>query len=617
MKTFYINEILKVVIVRYNYILKTVIILFILNSFAFAYTIGNVKSNKNIQEITSSITYYVSSSTGDNNRSPAEASNSNTPWESIDNINSLKLNPGDSVLFKRGDIFYGSLKLSVKGTKEKPIVIGAYGIGANPIISGAISLSNWTEVKSGVWSTELSQSPGYVFQKNQLLPVSKYPVGYLTVDSVLSPTSFRVKEDVSNSWIGATVGIQYVNFAMGFQPIVSINSNVITLKLPPQMTYVGGQVANITKGRPFFISNNVSLFRNDGDWSYDSLQKLLFVKSNNSPEMIDVSHNLTGISIQNSKNVNIQDIDIEKTISFGIEIIPSGSSIYLNNIHTKFTGNAGINIPQGDSITIRNCIIEYSGIYGINIRSSNSIVQNCKINNIGLNWEIIYPFSQSLHVGYGLYCSGNNADLSSNIIDSTGYNGINFDCKKNLIYNNRVTNYCLQLTDGAGIYTSWSNSAGSVVHDNIIQQTNFSDPKILIEGIYLDDKNLNCKIENNTIIGNRFGIFMHNASQEIISNNKIINPLYAGIFSQNDGYAGIPVGNNEITGNSITVNRTGVYLIGYTQNSLSDGIGIIDKNIYQGLNFNPTFIFYNNKNRKIYTINEWKSIGYDKNSLVK
>jgi surface protein len=46
------------------------------------------------------------------------------------------LNPGDQVLFKRGDSFPGTLTITKSGSLGLPITFGAYGTGAKPIFSG-------------------------------------------------------------------------------------------------------------------------------------------------------------------------------------------------------------------------------------------------------------------------------------------------------------------------------------------------------------------------------------------------------------------------------------------------------------------------------------------------
>src|SRR5437868_1321958 len=89
--------------------------------------------------------YYFSSISGNDGRTPAEAKHSSTPWKTIDKLNSFfaNLEPGDSILFKRGEIFYGAITVSKSGSSNLPIVIGAYGTGSKPMITSFIKLSNW------------------------------------------------------------------------------------------------------------------------------------------------------------------------------------------------------------------------------------------------------------------------------------------------------------------------------------------------------------------------------------------------------------------------------------------------------------------------------------------
>ena len=51
------------------------------------------------------------------------------PWKTITKLNSVQLNPGDSVLFTGGQTFSGSILLDIndKGSKEKPIVLSSAG----------------------------------------------------------------------------------------------------------------------------------------------------------------------------------------------------------------------------------------------------------------------------------------------------------------------------------------------------------------------------------------------------------------------------------------------------------------------------------------------------------
>ena len=59
--------------------------------------------------------YFISSSEGnDKNDGLSDLS----PWASLDRLNSEKLYPGDIIKFKRGDVFYGQLRIDESGLPE-------------------------------------------------------------------------------------------------------------------------------------------------------------------------------------------------------------------------------------------------------------------------------------------------------------------------------------------------------------------------------------------------------------------------------------------------------------------------------------------------------------------
>lgn len=79
-------------------------------------------------------TYYVSSSEGiDSNDGLTEA----TPIASLEAISSINLFPGDRVLFKSGDTFYGLYSVNGSGAEGNPILIGRYGQGSQPILDAS------------------------------------------------------------------------------------------------------------------------------------------------------------------------------------------------------------------------------------------------------------------------------------------------------------------------------------------------------------------------------------------------------------------------------------------------------------------------------------------------
>ena len=93
--------------------------------------------------------YYVDCIAGDDSNSgTSEAS----AWKSLDKGSAAPLNPGDSILLKRGCIWTGKLLVSRSGTATNSIVIGAYGSGELPIIENSIDGTSGVDV-SGSYIT--------------------------------------------------------------------------------------------------------------------------------------------------------------------------------------------------------------------------------------------------------------------------------------------------------------------------------------------------------------------------------------------------------------------------------------------------------------------------------
>ena len=80
-------------------------------------------------------TYYVSAGGSDANdgKSPESA------WETLDKVNATALQPGDSVSFRRGDVFSGGIVVGRSGTSRARITLNAYGSGDLPTITGGLT----------------------------------------------------------------------------------------------------------------------------------------------------------------------------------------------------------------------------------------------------------------------------------------------------------------------------------------------------------------------------------------------------------------------------------------------------------------------------------------------
>lgn len=102
--------------------------------------------------------YYIDPENGSRKNNALSPESAGKKWED------LKILPGDTVLFRRGSVIRGAID-SPAGSKEAPIVWGAYGEGDAPQFRGSVSLSEpsgWKEYASNVWMWDhpLPSEPG-------------------------------------------------------------------------------------------------------------------------------------------------------------------------------------------------------------------------------------------------------------------------------------------------------------------------------------------------------------------------------------------------------------------------------------------------------------------------
>jgi len=154
--------------------------------------------------LASATTYYVSSSSGNDGNG---GNSSVTAWQTIARVNSQTFLPGDSILFRRGDIWNESLVPSSSGAVGNPITFDAYGTGPAPNFTGYYAVPPaWVLVTGNAWKIALPASYstinfclfGSVWGQKVAASTSNlmgkwdyyFANGYLYVFSVGNPASF-------------------------------------------------------------------------------------------------------------------------------------------------------------------------------------------------------------------------------------------------------------------------------------------------------------------------------------------------------------------------------------------------------------------------------------------
>ncbi len=155
----------------------------------------------------SATNYYVSASGNDSNNGTSE----NSAWKSIAKVNSVSFKPGDRILFHCGETFTGTVNVNNSGTSGSPIVYGAYGTGAKPVINGAEVISGWTQHSGNIYKAKISSDITQIFVDGERVKPARYPnSGYFLVSNVgrsTKLTSSSLSSSINYTgakWMGRT-----------------------------------------------------------------------------------------------------------------------------------------------------------------------------------------------------------------------------------------------------------------------------------------------------------------------------------------------------------------------------------------------------------------------------
>jgi len=576
--------------------------------------------------------YYFSNNSGNDNRTSAEAKNIATPWKTITKLNSYmsSLMPGDSILFKRGEVFYGALSITKSGTATLPIVFAAYGTGIKPEISGLSTLTGWISKGTNLWEADCPL--GGTAVRNLLLnnvpqQIGRYPnvtdpnKGYLNFESASSNTQITDNQLSSTpNWTGAEMVIRKNHWV--------IDRTNITQHSGTTINYTGGSSYSGVNGWGYFIQNSPYTLDKYGEWYYNSNTKkmLIYTNSQNPGSSVEISSIGTIISINGPKYITLKNLVIEGSNTVSISIL-NAQYININNCYIHASAFNGIEASSCSYITFDNNTIrntKNNGIYFYQSCSNSTISNNLIVNTgymagAGANGDGSYD---------AINVEGGNISIIKNTVDSTGYVPIGFRGDAAIIKNNIVKNYCYIKDDGGGIYGGGSGYGCNTVY---VQKMSYVTDNMVVSGIgapegtnndydatygiYLDDNASNVEITGNTTANIKTsGIFLHNSHEIKITENTVFNCRMQFLIQFNNCTYG-KVRNIDFN-NNILFSKTSTQQILNFQSTENDvnKFGTFNFNSYcRPLNENSAIaIYYNN-----YNLSQWQNLyGQDLNTTT-
>lgn len=328
-------------------------------------------------------TYYVSSSVGNDANSGTALS---SPWKSLSKVNSTSFEPGDSILFKRGDVWIAdALIVSSSGTQGSPIIFGAYGSGNLPKIDGneSSSFPNWYK---GV--LQIIGKNWVTVEHLELTNVQKHIVTLSGDSASATSTAVVIRNCILHVNGSGYMGIYVGNLGtQGSVTNITIDNNTIY-----DISWNGIRVAKGATNST--ISNNViyncvhqgiDFWRDPGDPVCDNIQ----ISGNK------ISRTHIGIYCPNLDNSIIEENDIYDSVyQPGFE----------ETVGIKMVGLNGHN-PMGN-------IIKRNRIWNMSYISSNTaalVLQNT------VNCSVWNNTFYSNYAGYGDWGANTNLSYQNNL----------------------------------------------------------------------------------------------------------------------------------------------------------------------------------------------------------
>jgi len=577
-----------------------------------------------LNSLVSGVNYYISSSGGND---AANGTSESTPWKTIARLNSVfsSIKPGDKILFKRGDTFYGQLKISRSGLPGNPITISAYGTGDKPIITGFTTIFGWTDEGNGIFSRTVTckSAPEMMIINGIQHAMGRYPnFTWLTIDSHSGDISITDSELNANiiNWKGAEIvqrkGCHFV-----------IDRYKITDHIDQTLYYSGNGKYPPVNGWGYFIQNDKKTLDLFGEWFYDvSTSTFYLFFGTNNPN--DYKVEISTIDDLVTFSANIDYITLDNIMFIGANknavYCYLNDYIFIENCDFDFSGSSAVRGYNTMRLDVSNSTINHSNDVGIftngfsnhKTRVTGTIIQNSGlIPGLGVSYD-------GISLG-----QGDSMLIENNQIYNSGYNGINFKGTGSIIRNNFVFNFCALKDDGGGIYYGGQDLYKNLlITDNIVLNALGapggapSGTISMAAGIYLDYKTTGgAKIINNTVaFSNWNGIYLHGCENVEIINNTVYD--IANCFKSQE-YVGISSPTRNISMNGNVFFARNIKQVPLRLNSSYndfDQFGTFDNNFYaRPLDKDRPILPSINWSGTPKTLEEWQRLyGHDLNSKI-
>jgi hypothetical protein len=583
-----------------------------------------------ISQLVFSTNYYVKTGGSDVASGLSDA----LAWGTIDKVNTVwaagTFAPADSILFKRGDSFTGTITPTESGTAGNTIVIGSYGTGASPIINGFTTLSSWTNVGGGVYSKVVTCASALqmVTFDGVNTPMGRYPDSdWNTIISHSSNTALTDATHLNSAtlnWTGAEVVIRVNRYAINHLPITGHSGGTLT--------YSTGTVFEPENGWGYFIQKDLRTVTIYKEWYYNTATStfyMYFGAENPNDHTVKVAAVNNGINITGYGYITIDSLAITGFNANGI-ILDDAPHITVQGSTISFIGGNGINGTEDGAATSEYLLVDNNTITETNnntihiysdsyLQFTDATISNNTIINIGLIRGCGYSKAIQNFSGIRIGIAGQDNSgsvVQYNSIINVGYCGIFFRGTNITINNNYINQFCMIMDDGGGIYTyseavyaTTCSILNNIVLNGYGDYSGTTTPSYdrCAAGMYTDGNETNgITIDGNTFANGEYspGYFTNSNTDGVLTDNTFYGNRYQFQTTGTGTMTGLESKRNLFIAKGVEYNSCVFIYDGIS------GTADFDDNCYARPSDNTSYMIYWDPPAaaQYYNLAQWKSV---------
>jgi hypothetical protein len=392
-------------------------------------------------------TYYVDATNGDNAKDGLSEANA---WKTVAKVNAADLQPGDAVLFKRGETWIGtSLTIPASGEAGSPIRFADYGSGAKPIIDG----------------------------NDAVVPVVANGKSYLEFENI------EVTQGVSAGFSFTTCS--YVDL-VNCHSHDNGNDGVLFMTACHHCTVTGGEFYNGYQGEVGAFISGLEI----ADGGHDITFRDVKCYDNDGQACGITIHSHDGTELP--YNLTIEGAECYGNAKHGIQILKQDDTadedrnIVLRRCHFHDNTEAGLRIYKAagasnypDGITVERCECYGNGTYALFCQADNVTVRH----SVFADTDSYFYEAQDVTV---YNCTFHNSVVASGALYWGGARSANFTMRNCIIQCEVLGQLIGGVYTGCGVtgwdvdYNLWRRSAGTEASTHFYYQGsnyNFADWK--------------------------------------------------------------------------------------------------------------------------------------------